>query len=189
MLEGWVKLYRELPSGEEVVVAIFTAKETFAEAVMFAGGRYPASAEAVSPARIMRVDGTALRNAIMQKPQIAFDILAATSLHLKRLVEQIEQLKVQSATERVADFLLRYVSVNKGKASIVLPYEKSLIANKLGMKPESFSRALARLRDLGVAVKRDAVVIKDVERLFAHVERPSDTGEERGCDKFYRQNL
>jgi len=174
VLEGWAKLYRVLPEGEEVVVAVFTAKETFAEAVMFVGGRYPASAEAVSPARIMRVDGMALRSAIMQQPKIAFDILAATSSHLKRLVDQIEQLQVRSATERVADFLLRYVSVTKGHASIVLPYEKSLIASKLGMKPESFSRALARLRNIGVEVRRDEVLIKDVQRLGVLAEFSSD---------------
>ena len=61
------------------------------------GARYPASAEAVSPARILRIDGGALRRAIERKPQLAFDMLAAASVHLKQLVEQIEQLKARSA--------------------------------------------------------------------------------------------
>jgi len=165
VVEGWVKLYRQRENGEQVVVAIFTAGETFAEVVMFMGGRFPASAEAVSPARILRIDGAALRRAILHQPQLAFDMLAAASLHLKRLVHQIEQLKAQSAPQRIADFLLDQVTEVSGAVTIALPYEKALIANRLGMQPESFSRALARLRDVGVTVQRDNVHIKDLAAL------------------------
>jgi CRP-like cAMP-binding protein len=114
VLEGWAKLYRELPGSEHVVVAIFAKGETFAEAAMFLGGRYPASAETVSPSRLRHIDGHALRSLILKSPQVAFDMLAASSLHLKRLVEQIEQLKVQSGPERIADFLLTQVTVRRG---------------------------------------------------------------------------
>jgi CRP/FNR family transcriptional regulator, dissimilatory nitrate respiration regulator len=173
VIEGWVKLYREREGGDQVVVAIFTAGETFAEAAMFLGGRYPATAETVSPARILRVDGGALRRAILQKPQLAFDMLAAASLHLRQLVEQIEQLKAQSVPQRIAEFLLDQVKNTRGPATIALPYEKALIANRLGMQPESFSRALARLRGLGVTVERESVHIQDVGRLAEFTERSS----------------
>jgi CRP/FNR family transcriptional regulator, dissimilatory nitrate respiration regulator len=177
VLDGWIKLYRELPTGDHVVVAIFAAGETFAEAAMFLGGRYPASAQAVSSARLLRVDGQRLRSAILKTPQIAFNMLAAASLHLKHFVEQIEQLKVQSAPERTADFLIAQTSVRRGPVKIALPYEKALIANRLGMTPESFSRALARLRDLGVAVEREAVTVQDMARLAAFVEQSRDLSE------------
>jgi CRP-like cAMP-binding protein len=174
VVEGWVKLYRQREDGDEVVVAIFTAGETFAEVAMFMGGRYPATAEAVSPARILRIDGAALRRAVLQKPQLAFDMLAAASLHLKRLVQQIEQLKAQSAPQRIAEFLLDQVADAYGSATIALPYEKALIANRLGMQPESFSRALGRLRELGVTVERDNVHIKDLAKLIEFTRRSGE---------------
>jgi len=37
------------------VVHVFSAGETFAEVAMFSGGRFPASCEAVSAARILSV--------------------------------------------------------------------------------------------------------------------------------------
>jgi CRP/FNR family transcriptional regulator, dissimilatory nitrate respiration regulator len=173
VIEGWVKLYRERENGDQVVVAIFAAGESFAEAAMFLGGRYPASAEAVSPARIIRIDGAALRRAIVEKPQLAFDMLAATSQHLKQLVLQIEQLKVQSAPKRIAEYFLDQITTTRGSAVIALPYEKALIANRLGMQPESFSRALSKLSDLGVTVERESIHIKDVGQLAAFCERSS----------------
>lgn len=167
VLEGWVKLYRETPDGHEVVVSLFTTGETFAEVMMFRDGRYPATAETVSSARLLHVDGQILRNAIMRNPQIAFEMLAASSLHLRRLVEQVEQLKAQSAPKRIASFLLSLTASRSGSVRLALPYEKLLIANRLGMKPESFSRALRRLRSVGISVERDVVHISDIERLAA----------------------
>ena len=53
---------------------------------------------------------------------------------------------------------------------MTLPYDKTLIAGRLGMKPESLSRAFARLRELGVRVKQHHAAIADVGRLREYVE-------------------
>ena len=78
---------------------------------------------------------------------------------------QIEQLQVRSGTQRVADFLLKLCPVREGSAVVALPYDKSLLASRLGMKPEGFSRALARLRELRVRTDRDHVPGSDVRDL------------------------
>jgi hypothetical protein len=75
--------------------------------------------------------------------------------------------------QRIAGFLLDQVKNTSGPATVALPYEKSLIANRLGMQPESFSRALARLRGLGVTVERESVHIRDVGKLAEFTERSS----------------
>jgi CRP-like cAMP-binding protein len=164
-------LFRARENGDQAIVAIFGAGESFAEAAMFLGGRYPASAETVTPARIIAVDGAAFRRAIVSEPKIALDMLAAASLHLKRLVQQIERLKVSSAPKRIAEYLLDQVAATSGPATITLPYEKALIANRLGMQPGSFSRALAKLAGFGVTVDRECVHIADVARLLAFCEK------------------
>jgi len=170
LLEGWAKLYRLREDGEEVVVAIFSAGETFAEAAMFLGGRYPASCDAVSPARILKVDAAKLRRAVLDQPQLAFDMLAAASMRLRQLVDEIEQLKARSAPQRIAAFFIKQANAASGPARIALPYEKALIASRLGMKPESFSRALGRLTRLGVIVDRESVTIEDLAKLAAFAE-------------------
>ena len=170
ILEGWAKLYRLREDGEEVVVAIFSAGETLAEVAMFLGGRYPASCEAVSAARVLKIDAANLRRAVLAEPQLAFDMLAAASMRLGVLVDEIEQLKAKSAPQRIADFFVKEAGCASGSVRIALPYEKLLIAARLGMKPESFSRALNRLARLGVTVERESVTIADLAKLAAFAE-------------------
>ncbi len=170
IFDGWVKIFRLTPEGEEAVLGVFSRGETIAEAAMFLGGHYPAGAEVVSPARLLRIEGAALRRRIHEEPDLAFCMLASASRHLKLLVEQIEEIKVLSGPRRVADFLVRLCPRRDGSCVVDLPYEKSLIANRLGMKPESFSRALAKLRPLGVKVDRDQVAISSVDALYVYAE-------------------
>lgn len=175
ILDGWVKVYRITPDGDEAVVGMFSRGESFAEAAMFLGGQYPACAEVVSPSRLVKIDGNLLRKMIHDKPDLALSMLASASYHLKFLVEQIEQIKLLPGPRRLADFLVKLCPRQEGMCEIGLPYEKALIAGRLGMKPESFSRALAKLRPLGVTTDHERVTISDVTTLAAYAE----TGEER----------
>ena len=67
------------------------------------------------------------------------------------------------ATDAV--FLLNFGSAAENSADIHLPYDKFLVAGRLSMKPETFSRALANLREIGVHTEGNLVHIEDVEAL------------------------
>ena len=176
VLEGWVKLYRITPSGEEAVVGIFTRGESFAEPVFFLGGVYPASAEAASPLRLLRIDTVRFNEAIEQNPGLAATLLGSIVAHTERLFDEIASLKMLSTPRRLAEFLVRQAPAGASSAAVVLPYEKALLAGRLGMTPESLSRALATIRKLGVTVERDHVTIADVSGLeaFARTARRAE---------------
>ena len=72
--------------------------------------------------------------------------------------------------KRVAGFLASLCPVEEGACTIGLPYDKALIASRLGMKPESLSRSFARLRSIGVRVERGVAAISDVRRLKDYAE-------------------
>ena len=55
VINGWVKLYRTTPSGDDTVIEMITRGHSFAEAVAFTGNRYLATAEAVSETRVARI--------------------------------------------------------------------------------------------------------------------------------------
>lgn len=170
VLEGWIKLYRLAARGEEAVVAVFTRGQSFAEAAAFALGAFPVSAEAATEARLLRVPTRNLEQLIGRMPEIALSMLASTSRHLHGLVQQIEQLKTHTGAQRVAEFLVSLCPVEEGACNIGLPYDKGLIAARLGMKPESLSRSFARLRGYGVRIEHNTAAIQDVRRLAAFID-------------------
>ena len=92
-------------------------------------------------------------------------LLAATYVHLQALVTQVEQLKARSGVQRVAEFLVDLAACEQGKCSVSMPYNKTLIAGRLGMKPESLSRAFGRLRAYGVRVDANVAHIDDLDVL------------------------
>lgn len=174
VLSGQVKLSRVNPGGDEAVVHIYGAGESFAEAAMFLGGRYPVAAEAVVPSRVMHIESDALRRKVAERPEIAFAMMASMSRHLKVLVDQIEKMKLLSADQRVAEFLLGLCGEQNGAVTLSLPHEKSLIANHLGMKPATFSRAIARIKDLGVEVIGNQASIRDTAVVWAFINRAGE---------------
>lgn len=167
VLEGWVKLYRVAPSGAEAVVGVFTRGRSFGEAVALRGDVYPVAAEAVTECRVLSVRAALVLEAMAAHPELCTAMLAATFRHLQSLVTQVEQLKARTGAQRVAEFLLELCPVAEGACTVRLPYDKVLIAGRLGMQPESLSRAFARLRDSGVHVKHNHAAIGDVARLRA----------------------
>lgn len=170
MLEGWIKLYRISTGGEEAVVGVFTRGQSFAEAAAFTDGKYPVNCEAVTAARLLHIPCKTLLRQIRENPDIGLAMLGSTSLHLHDLVRQVEQLKTHTGVQRVAGFLASLCPVEQGACTIGLPYDKALIASRLGMKPESLSRSFARLRGIGVRVERGVAAVSDIGRLKDYAE-------------------
>ncbi len=165
VIEGQVKLSRLAPDGGEAVVHVFGVGETFAEAAMFMGGRYPVTATAVTDARLVSILNARLRDQVLEKPETAFAMLASMAQHLKLLVAQIEQMKLLTTRQRAIQFLLDQSGLTEGAAQFSLPHDKALLAHRLGMKPETLSRALAELVRHGVHMNGSHVTIADVGHL------------------------
>lgn len=165
VIDGWVKLYRMTIAGEEAVIQVFTRGDSFAEAAALTGDPYLATAEAVSDARLVRVPADHVVKCIRGMPEIALAMIASTSQHMHHLAQQVEQLKAQTGLQRLAEFLVCLCPPDSDKCTIALPYDKALIAGRLGLKPESLSRAFARLRSVGVNVHASHVVVRDMHKL------------------------
>ena len=165
VIDGWVKIYRSTPSGDETVIDMMKKGDSFAEAVAFTGNRYIATAEAVNTARVGRIPADHLIRCIRGSPDIALAMIASISQHMHHLVQQVEHLKAQSGVQRVAEFLASLSLAEQGHCALSLPYDKILIAGQLGLTPESLSRAFAKLRGAGVMINASQVTVKDIVKL------------------------
>jgi len=175
VLSGWIKLSRWGANGEEIIVQVVRSGETFAEAAMFLKRTYPVNAEAATDAAVARIDANAVRTQIAADPDFAFAVLGSMSLRLRGLIDEIEHLKGRRAVARVGGFLLELCKMQADRnVTLELPFEKSLIAARLGISPESLSRALSKLRKAGVEVNGASVFIENRETLFRIVDGAED---------------
>ena len=145
---------------------------------MFAGGHFPFSAQAVTDLRVLSITSKAFARCVQSDIRTAFAMLGSLSMRLRMLVQQVEQLQIQSAPQRVGSFLLKLCPPGEGNASFKLPLEKSLVAKRLGIQPETFSRALAKLRPIGVEVHGSVVSSESVDALREFCLEDEDIPEE-----------
>ncbi len=175
VLDGWVKLFRTTTSGAEAVVGVFTKGRSFGEAVAFGGGPFPVAAEAVTDVRLMHMRASILSTMMQDRPEIATAVLSSAFRHLHGLVAQLEQLKAHTGAQRVAEFLLELCDGDCEACTIKLPYDKSLIAGRLGMQPQSLSRAFNRLEAHGVKISHNQATIADVDKLREYMLQDRST--------------
>lgn len=165
VFEGWVKLFRESEDGDESVIAVFTNGEFLPQAAIFDAAGFPFSAMVVDDSRLLVIPAASFVRRIQSDTDFALKLMVSMSEHFRRLVQQVEQLTVNSATERLVSFLVKMSQAATGPVVIQLPLDKNLIAGQLGMQPETLSRGLARLRSVGVETNGSVIKIPNVERL------------------------
>jgi len=179
ILEGWVKAYNGLETGEEAILQMLGAGETLLESAVFLNMPTPVNAQVVEHATLLSIPAPVIRQRIQASPQLAVNMLNTVSLRSQRLVQQLELSRLKSAQERVGWFLLRLrLNQKTPDGTILLPYEKSIIASYLDMRPETFSRTLKKFKDEGFKVATDHVVIPDDNALcgFCDAELAGNCG-------------
>ncbi|MBM3103609.1 Crp/Fnr family transcriptional regulator [Pseudomonas sp. P66] len=154
LVSGQIKLYRITAQGQENLVEIIQPGQSFAEALLFSQTRYyPVSATALKDSVVVSIEGSHYRNALEDQPQVCLAILASMSIHLHQRLKDIDTLTLASASQRVINFLLQEQDPEDGR--VLLQVSKRLVASKLGIQPETFSRILHRLVENGlIAMER-----------------------------------
>ncbi len=166
VMGGWVKLYRDTHDGDEAVLGLMTRTDMFGDMAIFNGEIHPFSAQAVESAKIISIPADILKERAKSNPEIMARIMQSFAQQMNRLQLENEHLSVMSAPQRVGCLLLQLSNgAEQNNQTIHLPYEKSLAASRLGMKPETFSRALGQLKDIGIKVHGDMVEVKDIHAL------------------------
>jgi len=168
---GAIKLYRLSPSGEEKVIELIREGQTFAEAVMFMqGSAYPVNAQALVDSQLVRIEMNAFRRLLEHSPQTCLKILGHMSQRLHGAVQEIDQLTLQNAKMRVIQFLLRELPIDASSpTTLQWRTPKAVLASRLSVRPETFSRILKQLSQQGIIkVEGKNVKILDVDTLRQH---------------------
>ncbi len=169
---GRVKVFKLSPDGKEQILMIAEAGDSFAEAALFAGGHYPASAQALEPSEVLAINRERFLGILQRHPNLALNMIARLSELLKKLTQLVEGLSLTNVTTRLARYLLDMIPDGAGdEVTLTLPEKKSVLAAKIGTIPETLSRSLARLsRENIIVVDGSTIQVLDRERLQRLVE-------------------
>jgi len=149
VLNGQIKLYRMSSDGQEKIIEIVPQGEIFAEALMFMDQpNYPVNSAALSQTLVVGIDAKDFKAMLRESVDTCLLLLGDMSFRLRKLVYEIDTLTLHSGSCRVASYLLQRAP--QDMQTFTLDTAKNVIAARLSIKPETFSRIIKNLKNQGI---------------------------------------
>lgn len=165
VIYGQVKLAFMSPQGDEKVVEIAGPGHSFGEALMFMEKPYIVTAQALADSLLLHVEKSAVFAELERDTKFARKMLAGLSRRLHGLIADVEAYSLRSGTERVIGYLLKDDPQEDG-GTLTLQANKAVIASRLNLTPEHFSRVLHVLSSKQlISVSGKIITILDIEKL------------------------
>ena len=167
IVDGQVKLAFTSSQGSEKVVDIISQGQTFGEAVMFMEKPYMVYAQALVDSRLLHISKSVILGELENDPKLGRKMIAGLSIRLHHLITDVESYSLHSARQRIIGYLLRdNLDKNGTSITVTLPTSKGIIASRLNLTQEHFSRILHELSEIGlIVVEGRKIAIPDVEKL------------------------
>ena len=170
VVSGHVKISLGTADGAEKVVDLVGPGQTLGETAVFLDRPHKTSAETLSESRVLHIAKEQVFAAVRNHPGFAQRIIAGLSDRLDRFIGDLESLTLHSGTERVVSYLLSRLegSAERPHAAVTLPASKGIIASRLNLTQEHFSRILHDLAATNlIQVDGRYIMIPDVAQLRA----------------------
>jgi len=168
LIYGQVKLALSSSQGNEKVVDIIGPRQSFGAAVMFMDRPYPLFAQALVDSLMLHVAKQTIFDLIEKDAGFARALLAGLSRRLHALVSDVETYSTRSSQQRVIGYLLQLSDgpVDGKEIRVELPSSKQVVASRLNLTPETFSRVLHDLAKAGlIGMRGRQIRIIELQRL------------------------
>jgi len=188
---GAMQIFRDTPGGQEVTDNILIAGDSInADDVVSRQRAHAMNARAVDDCSLLEIPVSWMREHLKDFDHIAEKLLASVADRLHSVQVDVEHLTTMSAAQMVACYLQKLcVLYNFDPHGFELPYTKVLIASRLHMEKETFSRTLQTLRDQGITVTGTHVSIKDMRKAGTFVCGECSAVEECGTHQALHEKL
>jgi CRP-like cAMP-binding protein len=166
---GQVKLAFTSQQGGEKIVEIIGPGHSFGEAVMFMNKPYIVNSQALADSLLLHISRDVVLEGLQRDPDFSRKMLAGLSRRLHGLICDVEAYSLRSGTQRVIGYLLSRLDeddVAKNILQVTLPFSKTVLASRLNLTPEHFSRILHDLAENRlIDVSGKTITVPDVEKL------------------------
>lgn len=157
LLEGAVQLLRPHGEGQETLLNVVRPGHSFAEAALFSGEAFPATARAESTSLLAKVPCDPFLALLRSDAELCLCMLQSLARWHHRLTFQVQQLRAEDSAGRLRQWLQEEASKAPGGV-ILLRQSKKLLAAQLGMAPETLSRHLKQWMKEGRVEVEGAVI-------------------------------
>ncbi|TAN13455.1 MAG: Crp/Fnr family transcriptional regulator [Burkholderiaceae bacterium] len=162
---GGIKVIQASPTGTERVIRLISPGNSFGEALMFLQKDYIVSAAAIQDTLVLHIGRATLLEELARNALLATKMLASLSYKLYMLVGDMGAYTMHNGTQRLIGYILREFNQTK-ELSFRINVNKKIIASRLNLTPERFSRILRELDDKKLLRVRGRVfTILDLEGL------------------------
>ncbi len=168
---GRVELFARW-EGRETSMGFLRPYDTFILAATIRDAVFLMSARTLEKSRIILIPSEDVRAVFENDSDFAKSIVRELALCYRASIRHSKTIKLRSSVERLANYILRQHRRQEPPGHFRLAMEKCKLASFLGMTPENLSRSFAALRNHGVEVSGNQILIRDPARLEAYA-RPS----------------
>ena len=174
--EGQVKMIKHSESGRETILATFGPGQIVGEVGVLVGEVYPATAQALEPARTLNLRRDDYIDLVRRYPDLAWALIRELGHRLQGAHETIRSLAVEKVERRVARVVLRMANtagerLDDGTVRISVPLSRQDVADMAGTVIETAIRALSKFQKQGLIETRDGhIVLLEAHRLVAIAE-------------------
>ena len=166
LLDGQVTLENTTPSGASAVVEVVRAGGHLMLSAVLSGLPGLMSARTVTAAKLIGIEADGLRTLLHREVSLAAALLRAEAMEFGAMVRQVCDLKLRTTAQRLGCYLLALTEQTEANTvALRLPFDKRLLAARLGCRQENLSRAFAALRRLGVETHGARVILHDIASL------------------------
>lgn len=169
--KGQVKLLLQAGNGHEKVFDLIGTGACFGEPSLYTDQPHLVTAEAIVDTQLLHVPSADLLKVLRETPELALRVIKGLASRIYRRTHDLKSYMLMSGTQRVICYLLHEVPFEvegPAEVSVTLPVRKGLIASRLNLTQENFSRILHELAAATlIRVEGQRVHIRDLSRLRA----------------------
>ncbi len=175
LARGSVKLTQINTDGEQILLRVVGAGETFGAVAPLGNMRYPASAQAAEPSVVLAWDGATMLTLMERFPHLAINTVRVLAERVHEFQDRYRELATERVERRVARALLRLArQVGRrveGGVLIALPFSRQDFAEMAGTKRFTVSRIFSEWEQRGIIESgRERVLIKQPHALVVIAE-------------------
>ena len=168
---GQIKLSLQTAGGHDKVIGLLGPASSFGDVPALLDERHELTAETIQQSTLIHLAKDVVLRELERNPRFCLRMLREVCRRLQQRTRDFESRMLLTGAQRVAAFLLEQIpgGVNGKSVAVTLPAKKGIIASRLNLTHEHFSRILHDIQAAGlIEVHGREIRMIDIARLRAY---------------------